>query len=583
MSLRESNGTTSSKLTLLGEIWYLLKTWYSPEEIMGHLVLIHCREDADVVDKLNSPPFFDLVRQLATLFLQLQSQLQTEKKDTSTSQILSLPSYKSLKQTITILVERLRTLLLTPTAEFEDDLPVQNLLVMTILAGFQILRRYSDAHDLPDARCTSLLREVVTSKKCLGRLLFDETTMLRISLELVMDPPSGNQLSCLCDAGVGLSPVDTASLLKAVKRLVKEFQDNWLASYCAIYDIIHSIAISIIHCQAHDINDLQDLSELCEEILNHLQIAPTPYGDGRGDVISLKIDSLNSLANILRTIQSELCETTPQPQSDEGDVILQSPGEVLELQSLQRFRDLLSYRKDDVFHQDLKAHVTISNFIMADNTHTEDSSSGVADMQRLYSVNCINSHQHKESAISSILKKNRVGPDSKHFNGLALSDLENCPKCFRTFNYLREVEPVRKLVDQAREQKMEKETWEKEYLDRRKVTKPNATKVSTNDSASTTGLANHSTPARSPISDMPSGPNHVSAECELLFSRPSPFSQKRKIFGKFSKCIGRMFKLGQTKRSGEKRSTGIWENGDTIPTAITERPQRSFGLLRSRT
>lgn len=169
------------------------------------------------MDKLNSPPFFDLVRQLATLFLQLQSQLQTEKKDTSTSQILSLPSYKSLKQTITILVERLRTLLLTPTAEFEDDLPVQNLLVMTILAGFQILRRYSDAHDLPDARCTSLLREVVTSKKCLGRLLFDETTMLRISLELVMDPPSGNQLSCLCDAGVGL--VIRASLVN-ISRLL---------------------------------------------------------------------------------------------------------------------------------------------------------------------------------------------------------------------------------------------------------------------------------------------------------------------------------------------------------------------------
>lgn len=169
---------------------------------MGYVVRVHSLEDTDVLDKLNSQPFFDLVRQLATIFLRLQSQLQSSENDAGPCRKLSGPTYKSLRQTIAILIENLQALLSTPTAG--DDLPVQHLLVMTILAGFQVLRHYSDVNGLPDAPCTSLLKQVLAHTEPSERLSSDEKTMLQICLELAVQSPLGTQLNCLCSTEIGL-------------------------------------------------------------------------------------------------------------------------------------------------------------------------------------------------------------------------------------------------------------------------------------------------------------------------------------------------------------------------------------------
>ncbi|KAI5839474.1 hypothetical protein DFP73DRAFT_529927 [Morchella snyderi] len=586
--------STTSKLVLIGEIWYLLEEYYNLEEIMGYVVRVHSLEDTDVPDKLNSQPFFDLVRQLATIFLQLQSQLQSSENDTGACRELSRPTYKSLRQTIAILVGGLKTLLSAPGAG--GDLPVQHLLVTTILAGFRVLGHYSDENNLPHAPCTSLLKKVLAHTESLQLLSPDEKTMLQICLELAVQSPLGTQLNCLSSTEIGLYPFDPL-LFGVVEEMISGFETNWLRSYCAIYDIIHSIAISIVQCEADHKKALQNPSKLYNQISSCLQAAS--IANGIGVAIHLKKSCLVSLANLSATIQSELCETPRQSQGDGGNVNRHSREE-LELQSLQRFRDLLLSRKEDVFHLDRKAQETISRLTAAASSHNEGPSSDISNLQRLYSLNCPETHHFEESAISCILQRNHVEQDSTNFEGLALSNPENCPKCSRPINYLREVEPVRRIVDEARKWIPEEERWRQGYLDRGKVAGQKAIETKC---AKTPTNRREPTRAGSPISSTPTTPSGTSPPGTSPLNEPLSLNQppvgspqssnpprsssstqrvpnSQPARSTFSESIRRLLNLGRKKRSCVEE---FGEDGNKTTTGIRRWRRLSFGFLGPKT
>jgi hypothetical protein len=379
--------------------------------------------------------------------------------------------------------------------------------------------------------------------------------------------------------------------------MVSEFETNWLRSYCAIYDIIHSIAIGIVQCKADGKRALQNPFELCEEISSCLQTASIAYDDGIGDVMNLKKSSLVSLANLSTTIQSELCETPQQSQSDGGDVNRHSREE-LELQSLQRFRDLLLNRKEDVFHLDRKAQETLSRLTTAASSHNKGSSSTVSTLQRVYSLNCPETHHFEENGILRILERNNVQKDSTNFEGLALRNLENCPKCSHPVGYLREVEPVRRIVDEARKRIAEEENWRQGYLDRgkvagQKVIETKCAKASTNRLEPTTGSPTRSTPTTPPATSPVNEPRSLnrpltdpsrSSNPSLVPTKSSSSTQRvpnlQPARSTFSESIRRFLNLGRKKHSHVEE---FGNDGNAVSTGIRKRRRLSFGFLRSRT